>query len=48
MRCISWNIGKNYKILEKQLKIIEDTNPEILALQEVTEKTFLEIEKKTI
>ena len=46
MRCISWNIGKNYKILEKQLKIIEDTNPEILALQEVTEKTFLEIEKK--
>ena len=40
MRSISWNIGKKLKLLEDQLKIINDKKPDIIALQEVTYNTF--------
>ena len=40
MRAISWNIGKNFKIIEQQLKIVDEEKPDILALQEVTNKSY--------
>ena len=40
MRAISWNIGKNFKIIDQQLKIVEEEKPDILALQEVTSKSY--------
>ena len=43
MKCISWNIGKNFKIIDQQLKIVDDEKPDILALQEVTNKSFNKI-----
>ena len=43
MKCISWNIGKNFKIIDQQLKIVDDEKPDILALQEVTNKSFIKI-----
>ena len=40
MRCISWNIGRKIKLVEDQLKIIEDKKPDIIAFQEVTYTSF--------
>ena len=40
MRCISWNIGRKIKLVEDQLKIIEDKKPDIIAFQEVTYNSF--------
>ena len=40
MRAISWNIGKNFKIIDQQLKIVDEEKPDILALQEVTSKSY--------
>ena len=47
MRVISWNLGKNFKIIEQQLKIVDEEKPDILALQEVTSKSYKIINEKT-
>ena len=47
MKIISWNVGRNLRKIDKQLSILEE-NPDVLCLQEVTQKSFLEFQKKLL
>ena len=39
MKIISWNVGRNFTKINKQVSIL-DEQPDILCLQEVTQKSF--------
>ena len=45
MKVISWNVGRSYKNIDNQLSILKE-NPDIMCLQEVTQKSFNIFKKK--
>ena len=45
MKVISWNVGRSYKNIDNQLSILKE-DPDIMCLQEVTQKSFNIFKKK--
>ena len=48
LKCITWNLAHRLKKNPKQIKAIEERNPDIIAFQEVTLESSIIIKKNII